>query len=49
MSVFNAPMRKIIDGLMLFIVVSLVALFVTTHVPEITLWLSKTPYPKSFP
>ena len=49
MSIFNAPMRKIVAGLMPFIIVSLVALFITTYLPEITLWLTKTLYPKSFP
>jgi TRAP-type C4-dicarboxylate transport system permease large subunit len=42
-------MRKIVAGFMPCIIVSLVTLFITTYVPEITLWLPKTPYPKSFP
>lgn len=42
-------MRKIVAGLMPFIIVSLIALFLTTYVPEITLWLPKQLYPKSFP
>jgi len=49
MSIFNAPMRKIVAGLMPFIIVSLLALFITTYVPQITLWLPKILYPKSFP
>jgi C4-dicarboxylate transporter DctM subunit len=49
MSIFNVPMRKIVAGLMPFIIVSLVALFITTYVPQITLWLPKLLYPKSFP
>jgi C4-dicarboxylate transporter DctM subunit len=49
MSIFRAPMRKIVAGLMPFIIVSLIALFITTYVPEITLWLPKQLYPKSFP
>ncbi|HXZ34557.1 MAG TPA: TRAP transporter large permease [Thermodesulfobacteriota bacterium] len=49
MSIFNAPMRKIIAGLTPFIIVSLLALFITTYVPQITLWLPKILYPKSFP
>jgi len=49
MSIFNAPMRKIVQGLIPFIAVSLVALFITTYVPHITLWLPKLLYPKSFP
>jgi C4-dicarboxylate transporter DctM subunit len=48
MSIFNASMRKVVSGLLPFIVVSLVALFLTTYVPEISLWLPKTLYPKSF-
>jgi len=47
-SIFGAPMRKIIVGLLPFIAVSLVALFLTTYVPDISLWLPKTLYPKSF-
>jgi C4-dicarboxylate transporter DctM subunit len=49
MSIFNAPMRKIVEGLTPFIMVSLLALFITTYVPQITLWLPKILYPKSFP
>jgi C4-dicarboxylate transporter DctM subunit len=48
MSIFNAPMRKIVAGLTPFIIVSLLALFITTYVPQITLWLPKILYPKSF-
>jgi C4-dicarboxylate transporter DctM subunit len=48
MSIFNAPMRKVVSGLLPFILVSLVALFLTTYVPEISLWLPKLLYPKSF-
>jgi C4-dicarboxylate transporter DctM subunit len=49
MSIFNAPIRKIVAGLTPFIIVSLLALFITTYVPQITLWLPKILYPKSFP
>jgi C4-dicarboxylate transporter DctM subunit len=49
MSIFRAPMKKIVEGLMPFIIVSLIALFITTYVPELTLWLPKQLYPKSFP
>jgi C4-dicarboxylate transporter DctM subunit len=49
MSIFRAPMKKIVEGLMPFIIVSLVALFITTYVSELTLWLPKQLYPKSFP
>jgi C4-dicarboxylate transporter, DctM subunit len=49
MSIFNAPMRKIAAGLAPFIIVSLVALFIITYLPQITLWLPKILYPKSFP
>ncbi|NWF93868.1 MAG: hypothetical protein HXY46_13210 [Syntrophaceae bacterium] len=49
MSIFNAPMKKIVEGLIPFILVSLLALFLTTYVPQISLWLPKLLYPKSFP
>jgi C4-dicarboxylate transporter DctM subunit len=49
MSIFRAPMKKIVEGLMPFIIVSLIALFITTYVPDLTLWLPKQLYPKSFP
>jgi TRAP-type C4-dicarboxylate transport system permease large subunit len=42
-------MRKIVTGLMPFIWVSLVALFLTTYIPWLSLWLPKLLYPKSFP
>jgi hypothetical protein len=48
-SIFSAPMRKIVIGVMPFIAVSLLALFLTTYVPQISLWLPKLLYPKSFP
>jgi C4-dicarboxylate transporter DctM subunit len=47
-SIFNAPMRKIVSGLIPFIVMSLVALFLTTYIPQLSLWLPKLLYPKSF-
>lgn len=47
-SIFNAPMRKIVTGLIPFIVMSLVALFLTTYIPWLSLWLPKLLYPKSF-
>lgn len=49
MGIFNAPMRKIVTGLIPFIAVSLVALFLTTYIPWLSLWLPKLLYPKSFP
>lgn len=48
MSIFNAPMKKIIEGLIPFILLSLFALILTTYIPEISLWLPKLLYPKSF-
>jgi C4-dicarboxylate transporter DctM subunit len=48
MSLFRAPMKTIMAGLIPFIAVSLVALALTTYVPDITLWLPKMLYPKSF-
>lgn len=48
-SIFSAPLRKIVPGLIPFILASLIALFLTTYVPEISLWLPKLVYPKSFP
>lgn len=48
MGIFNAPMRKIVTGLIPFITVSLVALFLTTYIPWLSLWLPKLLYPKSF-
>ena len=49
MGIFNASMRKIVTGLIPFIAVSLVALFLTTYIPWLSLWLPKLLYPKSFP
>jgi C4-dicarboxylate transporter DctM subunit len=49
MGIFNAPMKKIVTGLIPFIAVSLVALFLTTYIPWLSLWLPKLLYPKSFP
>ena len=48
-SIFDAPMRKIVLGVMPFIMMSMLALFLTTYVPDISLWLPKLVYPKSFP
>ncbi len=48
-SIFSAPMRKIVIGVIPFIIVSLLALFLTTYIPQISLWLPKLLYPKSFP
>jgi C4-dicarboxylate transporter DctM subunit len=48
MSVFKAPMKQVVAGLTPFIIVSLVALLLTTYVPDITLWLPRMLYPKSF-
>ena len=47
-SIFNAPIRRIVTGLIPFIVMSLVALFLTTYIPQLSLWLPKLLYPKSF-
>lgn len=47
-SIFNAPMRKIVTGLIPFITMSLIALFLTTYIPHLSLWLPKLLYPKSF-
>lgn len=47
-SIFNAPMRKIVSGLIPFIVMSLAALFLTTYIPQLSLWLPRLLYPKSF-
>jgi len=41
-------MRQIVMGLLPFIAMSLVALFLTTYVPQLSLWLSRLLYPKSF-
>lgn len=49
MSVFGASMRKIVTGLIPFIVVSLVTLALVTYVPDISLWIPRLLYPKSFP
>jgi C4-dicarboxylate transporter DctM subunit len=48
-SIFDAPMRKIVLGVMPFIMMSMLALFLTTYLPDISLWLPKLVYPKSFP
>jgi C4-dicarboxylate transporter DctM subunit len=48
MGIFNASMRKIVTGLIPFIMVSLIALFLTTYIPWLSLWLPKLLYPKSF-
>jgi C4-dicarboxylate transporter DctM subunit len=49
MGIFHAPMRKIVTGLIPFIWMSLVALFLTTYIPWLSLWLPKLLYSKSFP
>jgi C4-dicarboxylate transporter, DctM subunit len=46
--IFHESMRKIISGLIPFIAVSLVALFLTTYIPWLSLWLPKLLYPNSF-
>ena len=48
MGIFNASMRKIVTGLIPFIAVSLVALFLTTYIPWLSLWLPRLLYSKSF-
>ena len=48
MGIFNASMRKIVTGLMPFIWVSLVALFLTTYIPWLSLWLPRLLYSKGF-
>jgi C4-dicarboxylate transporter DctM subunit len=48
MGIFHAPMQKIVTGLMPFIWMSLVALFLTTYIPWLSLWLPKLLYSKSF-
>jgi C4-dicarboxylate transporter, DctM subunit len=48
MGIFHESMRKIISGLIPFIAVSLVALFLTTYIPWLSLWLPKLLYPNSF-
>ncbi|MBE0555835.1 MAG: TRAP transporter large permease, partial [Proteobacteria bacterium] len=48
-SIFNAPMKKIVAGLMPFILLSFVALLLTTYIPQLSLWLPKLLYPTSFP
>lgn len=48
MSIFNVPMKKIVEGIIPFILLSLLALFLTTYIPEISLWLPRLLYPKSF-
>lgn len=47
-SIFNAPMKEIIIGLVPFIVLSMVALVLVTYIPELSLWLPQMLYPKSF-
>lgn len=47
-SIFNAPMRKIVSGLIPLIVMSLAALFLTMDIPQLSLWLPRLLYPKSF-
>jgi C4-dicarboxylate transporter, DctM subunit len=47
MSIFGAPMRKIMAGLIPFIVVSLLCLALVTYLPEVSLWLPRLLYPKS--
>jgi C4-dicarboxylate transporter, DctM subunit len=49
MGIFHAPMRKIVTGLIPFIAMSLVALFLTTYIPWLSLWLPKLLYSKNFP
>ncbi len=48
MGIFHAPMRQIVTGLIPFIVMSLVALFLTTYIPWLSLWLPKLLYSSSF-
>jgi C4-dicarboxylate transporter DctM subunit len=48
MGIFNASMRKIVAGLMPFIWVSLIALFLTTYIPQLSLWLPRLLYSKGF-
>lgn len=48
MGIFNTTMRKVIGGLAPFIAVSLVALALTTYIPQLSLWLPRLLYPKSF-
>ena len=41
-------MRKIVAGLMPFIWMSLIALFLTTYIPQLSLWLPRLLYSKGF-
>jgi C4-dicarboxylate transporter DctM subunit len=47
--IFNESIRRIVLGVTPFIIASLIALFLTTYVSDISLWLPKLVYPKSFP
>ncbi len=47
-SIFDVSIRKVILGVVPFILVSLLALLLVTYIPEISLWLPKVLYPKSF-
>ncbi len=47
-SIFDTSIKKIVLGVLPFIVASLIALFLTTYIPQISLWLPKLVYPKSF-
>ena len=48
MGIFNVTMRKIVAGLMPFIWMSLIALFLTTYIPQLSLWLPRLLYSKGF-
>jgi TRAP-type C4-dicarboxylate transport system permease large subunit len=45
--ILEAP-EKIVIGGKFFILGRLIALFLVTYIPEISLWLPKALYPKSF-
>ncbi len=47
-SIFDTSIKKIVLGVMPFILASMIALLLTTYVPEISLWLPRLVYPKSF-
>lgn len=48
MGIFNTTMRKIVAGLMPFIWASLIALLLTTYIPQLSLWLPRLLYAKGF-
>jgi C4-dicarboxylate transporter DctM subunit len=47
-SIFSAPIRTIVAGLVPFILLSRGCMLLVTYIPELSLWLPKLLYPKSF-